>query len=107
MNSETKSAWLDVLGLLLPLVGAWLLFLVAVPDIVFSPITDATGAALTDGEGMPLSAGEDRTSLLHYYLWAVPAMILVSAGTALQARQALATLYRASHTARRRDSASP
>lgn len=88
-RSLRMKATLDVFGLFLPLAGAWILFMVAIPALKVSVLTTGGGRLITDGSGRQIVTAVDRRSVgarQEYFGLAIPAMILVSLGTALQAR---------------------
>ena len=85
-------AWLDICGIGLPLVAAWILVLIAIPNLGFDVITDGYGRPITDGYGRTLTGSASQKSLSkrrNYFEWAIPAAILITLGSIIQARQAI------------------
>lgn len=96
MDADAKSlklrAWLDICGIGLPLAAAWILILIAIPNLGFNVITDGYGRPITDGYGRALNGSASQKSLSKrrsYFEWAIPAAVLITLGSIIQARQAI------------------
>ena len=93
--SENCGAWVDIIGVVLPLIGAWLLFIVGVPDLIESALTTETGDVIADQKGNSIVAELDPHTMAlicRYYWYAIPAMALTTAGAIIQMRRPWAVI---------------
>jgi hypothetical protein len=94
-RTEKCRAWWDIAAVFMPLIGAWLFFLVGVPDLITNLLADEHGNVITTEKGVAIALGYDPktvAALHHYYSYAIPAIILTAIGALIQVRHSLAKL---------------
>lgn len=67
-------------------VGTFLLVVVAIPETIPIPITGPHGKPVEDEHGRAVTGNLDVTARSRYYLFAGPAMLVITVGMSLQGR---------------------